>query len=379
MTAPPNLPTFYLPPPVGSPGTDIRSQSRTSNYRPRKSSILSSREAITAAPAQSPDKAEHSDAEHEDQLPELMHSPQLLTNQHRSLSQSSSLSAQTRDDRFSSQDSDAIDLDGEAEQRSTLLHYRSLSGSRLRADSTGSAASSLSPYAPAIHSPLGSVSGDSVPSITTSSEFMTRPRRSASNSTDPDLRHLVLNTQAVNSDYVGPSSPHSTSSWSGYSPPSIHSTPATSVIHSIGSYRDQPASPRKYSNGELITPAMASFMVKEAESRLLSFNAASPSTQLSLSEQLAAYSDTLSLERELVNKPGRLQAGPRGYTFERLERGGGRTPIEVGEGQPRPGMLKNSLRGQRPFQQGVLDARRQPAPLLRQDINSKSASDAVPF
>jgi hypothetical protein len=333
------LPSIDLPPSLPSPQHD--SHFHPQNYRPRKSSILSSREAITAQ--NSPEigqQEESSPALSGASSFEPPHSPE---------------EENEAEDQFPGIDS----------------HYRSSSASRLRANSgasvssTGSRYNNLSPHV-MNHSSLGSVSGDSsqAPSLL---EIGTRARRSASTSTEPDLRHLVLDNRRDGSQTDPPTSPMS-SSWSQTSlnyGPSTASTPPTSLNYSHSSPRDPPQA-RKFSSGEVITPSMADDMVKQAEKRLLSYS--SNRSSQTLSEQLAAYSDTLKLQREV----NRSQKGRPSYTWEKLERDGGRTPIQISEGQPRGGGHHSKTPSSSAFQQGVLDNRREPPPKLRQEA-AKSA------
>jgi hypothetical protein len=270
----------------------------------------------------------------------------------------------------------SLEEQSEAQDRIPEIgHYRSPSGSRLRANSaesgssTGSRLSNFSPHGLPMHSPLGSFSGESTPSLL---EVGTRARRSASTTTEPDLRHLVLSGHRDGSQTdVYPGSPVS-SSWSqrGFPmAPSATSTPATSINYS------SPSAPvhRKLSSQD-VTPHMADELVKQAESRLLSFNSDRSASKPSLSEQLAAYSDTLNLQREVK----RREKARKSYTWEKLDKDGHRTPIPPSEGLPAAGSKAGRASRPSAFQQGVLDVRRDPPPKLRQEAKGAPASADAP-
>lgn len=272
--------------------------------------------------------------------------------------------------------------------------YKPRSGSRLRADSTGSNSSNASlysgrsPYAVHTHSPLGSQAGShdrlpltSMPEHTDHAapvmpSYSTRPRRSGSGS-ETGLRHLVLSTQPSHAMSVSPTSPTSVSSWSGsnYLGSSQASTRATSDSHQgMGpSVRDPPASPRKvYRNN--ITPEIAHSLVREAQQSLLQYDSRDAASQPSLSQQLAAYGDRITLEEE-VNKR-RLAPAPPGaapqsaraqkYQWERLDQFGNHMPLPQSSSDNYAGASRqNQPRRADPYQQGNLDVRRPEAPTLR--------------
>ena len=327
--------------PLSSPLLEVHPAPPTP-YRPRKSSILSTSGAITADELEASSSRTSPSFGQNSQMtsPNLVDTPSLL-----------------QADGTPEEQSEATDQFPEMDS-----HFRSASGSRLRANSAESGSSNgsrlssgkLSPHV-VTNSPIGSTSGVF--------EIRTRGHRSASTSTDPDLRHLVLNSQhGSQTDLHSPASP-SSSTFSQIGLPynlSTASTPATSVHYSSGSYRD-----RKISS-EDVTPSMADALVKQAEKSLFNYNSDHSSRKRSLSEQLAAYSDTLSLQRE-VNQ--RTQTARQAYVWEKLERDGGRTPIEMQE--PKSSSQSKEKHKKEPFQQGVLDVRRDPPVKLRQEAKSE--------
>lgn len=285
--------------------------------------------------------------------------------------------------------------------------YRPRSGSRLRADSTGSNSSNASlysgrsPYAVHTHSPLGSQSGshDRLP-LTSMPEhadtaapvmpsYSTRSRRSGSGS-ETGLRHLVLSTQPSHAMSVSPTSPTSVSSWSGsnYLGSSQASTRATSDGHQgMGpSVRDPPASPRKVYRNH-ITPEIAHSLVREAQQSLLQYDSREPAGQPSLSQQLAAYGDRITLEEE-INKR-RLAPAPPGaapqsiraqkYQWERLDQYGNHMPLPQPSADNHAGTGRPNARRADPYQQGNLDVRRPEAPTLRRPQPSSESAYITAF
>ena len=133
---------------------------------------------------------------------------------------------------------------------------------------------------------------------------------------------------------------------------------------------------------------MAQNLVSQAEQQLLAYNSNDQSeSKPSLSEQLAAYGESLSLQREVAagmykgrKVSGTSAGGSRAaYTWEKLGRDGNRTVLTQSEApstqfagvhEARSAPLR-TVGSQRPFQQGQLDVRRPPAPSLRQDASRK--------
>lgn len=256
---------------------------------------------------------------------------------------------------------------------------------RTRNNSVGSTSSSvsrlgLSPYAVNAPSPLASAAASSdrlhSPPLRSdeAAQIINRAKRSGSTSTEPDLRYLVLSSHQPAEQGMS-SSPNSSSSMSGsqyyYPSSSAYSTSATSVNASSGSVRDPPASPRKAKPE--ISPSLAHSMVREAEQQLLTYDSKDPEAKQTLAQQLAAYSERLSLERE-VNakaKAGKSREGKKAkpkppalapissgpYVWEKLSKDGVRTPLARQETDPMLDVVTPDTRAKnsRPFQQGTLD------------------------
>jgi hypothetical protein len=253
----------------------------------------------------------------------------------------------------------------------------------------------------------------------------TRQSRSSSAATDPDLRQVALGHAALASSgattttsaSMASGSPASSSSMEPFSNQSTQSTaPSSAIWSSTASARGGPRpgtsspkirttglgagtvegnEPPRTPTGELITPALASSMVQQAQKQLLAYDPtqSDASSQPSLSEQLAAYGQTLAVERQVKRAAAAQQqqhgvrqadhrhslgAGtPVGYSYEKLAKDGSRTPVARTERlrAATPSGLGLGYRASgSSYQQGPLDRRRPSAPTLRQD-HKRALSD----
>jgi hypothetical protein len=284
--------------------------------------------------------------------------------------------------------------------------------SRSRGDSVGSNASSASRFTgPSSYvgnlSPLANAaSTDHLHPGDATAVARTRPSRSGSSATDPDLRQVALGNAALasssaNASILSGSPGSNTSSAAPSSAHSAHSTAATSAIWSSTSTHASRGSdmrpakmrtatststssggnPPRTPTGELITPSLAHSLVQKAQQDLLAYDPSNASS--SLSEQLAALGEKLSIEREVKaaaerSKHGHATAAPTPYVWEKLGKDGTRTPVQRSERRTATPVGLGLHRGPgHAFQQGSLDRRRPSAPTLRQDYKRACASELL--